>query len=77
MNHQDPVLRKNGMTSDATNAYENYIAGRKHNERLMKLLFVNPDSVRGVVSDVWLNYYLIKMRRRPVVRAAPKHLLFN
>jgi hypothetical protein len=61
MNHQDPVLRKNGMTSDATNAYENYIAGRKHNERLMKLLFVNPDSVRGVVSDVWLNYYLIKM----------------
>ena len=61
MNHQDPQLRKNGMTADATKAYDKYIEGRKHNERLMELLFIHPDSVRGVVSDIWLNYYLIKM----------------
>lgn len=61
MNHQDPQLRKNGMTADATKHYDKFIEGRKHNERLMQLLFVNPDSVRGVVSDIWLNYYLIKM----------------
>ncbi len=61
MNHQDPLLRKNGMTADAKNAYEHYISGRKHNERLMNLLFIHPDSVRGAVSDIWLNYYLIKM----------------
>ena len=61
MNHQDPILRKNGMTSEATKAYNQFIEPRQHNERLMQLLFVHPDSVRGVVSDIWLNYYLIKM----------------
>lgn len=61
MNHQDPLLRKNGMTADATNAYDQFIAGRKYNNRLMEVLFVEPDSVRNVVSEIWLNYYLIKM----------------
>lgn len=61
MNHQDTLLRKNAMTAEATKAYDDFIEGRKHNERLMKLLFVNPDSVRRVVNDIWLNYYLIKM----------------
>ena len=61
MNHQDPVLRKNGLGGSANNAYEKYISSRKHNERLMQLLFVHPDSVRGIVDEVWLNYYLIKM----------------
>ena len=61
MNHQDPVLRKNGMTPEATKVYNEYIEHRQHNERLMQLLFVHPDSVRGAVSDIWLNYYLIKM----------------
>ena len=61
MNHQDPVLRKNGMTPAATEAYNQYIAPRQHSERLMQLLFIHPDSVRGVVNDIWLNYYLIKM----------------
>ena len=61
MNHQDPVLRKNAMTPEATKAYNMFIERREHNERLMQLLFVHPDSVRGVVNDIWLNYYLIKM----------------
>lgn len=61
MNHQDPLLRKNGMTADATNAYDQFITGRKYNNRLMEVLFVEPDSVRNVVSEIWLNYYLIKM----------------
>ena len=61
MNHQDPLLRNKGMTGDAKNAYEKYISERKHNERLMRMLFVHPDSVRSVVNDAWLNYYLIKM----------------
>jgi hypothetical protein len=61
MNHQDPVLRKNGMTPEATKAYNQYIEPRQHNERLMEMLFVHPDSVREVVNDIWLNYYLIKM----------------
>lgn len=61
MNHQDTLLRKNAMTAEATKAYDEFIEERKPNERLMKLLFVNPDSVRGVVNDIWLNYYLIKM----------------
>jgi hypothetical protein len=61
MNHQDPVLRKNGMGGDAKTPYDEYISSRKHNERLMDLLFVHPDSVKGVISDIWLNYYLIKM----------------
>ena len=61
MNHQDPLLRRNGMTSGVTKAYDDFIEDRQHNERLMQLLFIHPDSVRGVVSDIWLNYYLIKM----------------
>jgi hypothetical protein len=61
MNHQDPVLRKNGMGGDAKTPYDEYMSSRKHNERLMDLLFVHPDSVKGVISDIWLNYYLIKM----------------
>lgn len=61
MNHQDPLLRKNGMTADATNAYDKFIVSRKYNNRLMEVLFVEPDSVRNVVSEIWLNYYLIKM----------------
>ena len=61
MNHQDPLLRRNGMTSGVTKAYDDFIEERQHNERLMQLLFIHPDSVRGVVSDIWLNYYLIKM----------------
>ena len=62
MNHQDPLLRRNGMsTPEVTKAYDDFIEERKHNERLMQLLFIHPDSVRGVVSDIWLNYYLIKM----------------
>lgn len=61
MNHQDQLLRRNGMTADAPKAYDKFIEGRKHNERLMELLFIHPDSARKVVNDIWLNYYLIKM----------------
>ncbi|MBR1502429.1 MAG: histidine-type phosphatase [Prevotella sp.] len=61
MNHQDPVLRKNGMAGNSRHCYDEYTSSRKHNDRLMDVLFVHPDSVRGVISDVWLNYYLIKM----------------
>lgn len=61
MNHQDKFLRKHGMTPKAKKAYDDYWDKRMGNPELMKLLFLHPDSVRGVVDEVWLSYYLIKM----------------
>lgn len=61
MNYQDKFLRKNGMTPEAKKVYDSFQEKRKHNPRLMKLLFLHPDSVRTVVDESELNYYLIKM----------------
>lgn len=60
MNHQDQSLRDSMMTPTCKKIYDEFSARREHNPRLMKLLFVHPDSVTKVVDEVWLNYYLLK-----------------
>lgn len=61
MNFQDPVLRKEAMTPEAKQAYDDFVERHHVNERLMNLLFIQPDSARQVVNEKWLNYYVIKM----------------
>ena len=61
MNHQDKLLRKTGMAGRAKKAHDEFVDKRKGNPRLMKLLFQHPDSVKQVVDEPMLNYYLIKM----------------
>ncbi|MBR1505830.1 MAG: histidine-type phosphatase [Prevotella sp.] len=60
MNYQDKQLRDSMMTARAKRAYDAFSKPREGNSRLMRLLFVNPDSVKKVVSERWLNYYLLK-----------------
>lgn len=60
MNHQDKELRDSALSKRAQRAYNNFRRTRQKNPRLMELLFVDPDTVRKVVSEQWLNYYLIK-----------------
>ena len=40
--------------------HDNYCSSRIRNPRLMEKLFIHPDSVRKVVDEEWLNYYLLK-----------------
>ena len=61
MNHQDQLLLWKGMTPAAKTAHEAFEAKLKGNPNLMKLLFQNPDSVRKVIDERQLNYFLIKM----------------
>ncbi len=60
MNHQDKELRDSMMTSRSQQLYRAFCSTRERNPRLMELLFVDPDSVKDVVDEVWLNYYLLK-----------------
>lgn len=60
MNHQDLQLRDSMMTAEAKRQYDIFCDGRDGNPRLMAILFHNPDSVRDVVNEKWLNYYLLK-----------------
>ena len=60
MNHQDPVLRDSARSKSAEKTYNNFRRIRQKNPRLMHLLFTDADSARKVVSEQWLNYYLIK-----------------
>ena len=60
MNHQDRQLRDSMMTSHAKKVFDEFSKPRKTNPRLMDLLFVDPDSVRGFVDEPFLNYYLLK-----------------
>ena len=60
MNHQDTLLRNRMSTPKTQKAFDDYCEPLVHNHRLMEMLFVNPDSARKVVSEKWLNYYLIK-----------------
>ncbi len=60
MNFQDTVLFRQKMTPESKAAYDVFFDKRKHNPRLMEVLFTQPDSARKVVADEWLNYYLIK-----------------
>ncbi len=60
LNHQDRELRDSMKSRRAAAVFDKYSKSRALNPRLMRLLFVEPDSVRKVVSEDWLNYYLIK-----------------
>ena len=59
LNHQDLELRDSMKSKRANDAYEEYASYRWSNPRLMSLLFTNPDSLRSVVTEKWLNYYLV------------------
>jgi hypothetical protein len=59
LNHQDRELRDSMKSKRANDAYEDYASQRWSNPRLLSLLFVNPDSVRSVITEKWLNYYLV------------------
>ena len=61
MNHQDPLLRRNDLTSEAQKAYDAYTASRMGNSRLMEMLFKNPDIVKELVDESFFSYYLMKM----------------
>ncbi len=60
MNFQDKKLRKGAMTPEAQKAYDDFCADLDRNPRIMRQLFVSPDSVRQFVDERWLNYYIIK-----------------
>ena len=59
LNHQDRELRDSMKSKRANDAYEDYASQRWSNPRLLSLLFVNPDSMRSVITEKWLNYYLL------------------
>ena len=61
MNHQDPLLSKKKLAPEAQKAYDDYIASRLGNSRLMELLFKNPDIVKELIDESFFNYYLMKM----------------
>ena len=61
MNHQDNKLRKNAVTPEAQEAYDEFVKKLESNRRFMEKLFINPDTVKKHVSEAWLNYYIIKM----------------
>ena len=60
MNYQDLVLRDSAKSKYAEQAYNDFWRPRQKNPRLMQLLFSDPDSASKVISEKWLNYYLIK-----------------
>ncbi len=60
MNFQDKKLRKGAMTPEAQKVYDDFCVKLDHNPRLMSQLFICPDSVREVVDEKWINYYIIK-----------------
>ena len=60
MNYQDKLLRKD-MPEEIEKEYDKFVAKYSSNHKLMKQLFINPDSASKVVSETWLNYYIIKM----------------
>ena len=60
LNHQDTLLRRRMNTPETTKAYDAFCEPLISNHRLMEMLFISPDSARKVVSENWLNYYLLK-----------------
>lgn len=61
MNHQDRQLRNKGFTPEAKAAEQAYLARHVRKTRLMDMLFHSPDSMRQVIDEQLLNYYIIKM----------------
>ena len=60
LNHQDTLLRHRMTTPATTKAYDAFCEPLINNHRLMEMLFINSDSASKVVSENWLNYYLLK-----------------
>ena len=60
LNHQDTLLRRHANTPETAKAYDAFCEPIISNHRLMEMLFIYPDSARKVVSENWLNYYLLK-----------------
>jgi len=60
MNHQDKQLRDSMMNHAAKVAFQEYSETRKHNERLMRVLFNDSVYVRDSVNDADLLYYVMK-----------------
>jgi len=60
MNHQDTLLRNRMSTPESDKAYKAFSDPITNNPRLMEMLFISPDSARKVISEKWLNYYLLK-----------------
>lgn len=60
LNFQDKQLRDSMMTPKAKKAFEKYSNSRKHNWRLMNLIFTDSTFVKQNIDDEWLNYYLLK-----------------
>ena len=60
LNHQDAQLRDSMKSKRATDAHNEFWKPYLKNPRLMKLLFVNPDSLDKSISEKWINYYLLK-----------------
>ena len=60
LNHQDKLLRDSMMTHRAKCAFDAFCDTRKHNPRLMQLLFNDTAYVSREVDEPWLNHYLLK-----------------
>ena len=60
LNHQDLQLRDSMKSKTATRAYDTFSKPREENPRLMKLLFIQPESLDKSISSKWINYYLLK-----------------
>ena len=60
LNFQDKQLRDSMMTHKAKSAFKEFNNPRKHNWRLMEMIFTDTAFVRKNIDDVALNYYLLK-----------------
>ena len=60
LNFQDKQLRDSMMTRKAKAAFKEFNNPRKHNWRLMEMIFTDTAFVRKNIDDVTLNYYLLK-----------------
>ena len=60
LNFQDKQLRDSMMTRKAQSAFKEFNNPRKHNWRLMEMIFTDTAFVRKNIDDVTLNYYLLK-----------------
>ena len=60
LNFQDKQLRDSMMTRKAKSAFNEFNNPRKHNWRLMEMIFTDTAFVRKNIDDVALNYYLLK-----------------
>ena len=60
LNHQDLQLRDSMKSKTAARAYDAFSKPREENPRLMKLLFIQPESLDKSISSKGINYYLLK-----------------